>query len=210
MQLDSIEFFYCQYVGRTPDVPQQVHDTTQAMIHHMFDSRLWLEYILQAYEFCAADGYINIENLPRHIWQTDNLIDHKKIYIHKNLTLRSAAPVFDPAKQKLVSTPYYFENIEFYSLDNLLDYAYMQLETHPSLQDRKRDKGFLKFNLQKYKTVPVPVLDYLLYLIDDTAVLPQPTMQKIGITEVSTLDSIQQRIRDLQNQDSYRIVWRQG
>ena len=210
MELDSLEFFYKNYIGYTPDVSQKIHNTTQAMIHHMFESKLWLENIFQVYEVCAADGYIAPNNIPRYLWAANNLMDFSEPYIHKNLVLRSKAPYFDGALGKLVSYPYYFENIEFYSLDNLVDYAYNQLNIHPSLQDRKRDKGLLNFYLQKYKDVPAPTLDYVLFMIDAAAENPMPkNINDISQYEAVTLSSLQFKIQDLKNQGLYKIVWRQ-
>ena len=210
MNIASKEFFYCHFVGYTPDVSIDVHKTTQAMIDHLADSSMPLETLFDVFEECAADGYISPSNLPKYLWNEGNLIDHNKVYIHKNLVIRSAAPSYDIQKNKLISSPYFFENIEYYNMQNLLEYAYDKLEIYPTLQDHKRDLGILRFYLLKYKDLPIPVLDFLLFLIDiNSENLFIKSLNNIRQFEVETFNMLQERISNLQANDLYKIVWRQ-
>lgn len=165
MELTNPEFFYTNYVGYTPEDEKKYRDTKD-MIGHYVDCRME-RHLADIYEACAKDECLNVHNIPKHLWKDGNLLEDDAFYMHPVLTIMSRNPEYDAETGSFIEYPYYRENIEFFSMNDVLRYAYEHLPSS-TIRSEKEDIGAVRYMLKKYaplKKKCVQPLDMILYLI---------------------------------------------
>lgn len=165
MEITNAEFFFTNYVGYTPEDEKKFYDT-QDMIGHYADCKME-SFLPDIYEACAKDECLNAHNIPKHLWEKGNLLSDDAFYMHPALTIMSQKPQYDASIGEFVEFPYYRENLEFFSMDDVLRFAYEHL---PSSMIRSEDKdaGTVRYMLKKYaslKKQDIQPLDMVLFLI---------------------------------------------
>lgn len=165
MDLRSAEYFYTNYVGHHP-LDEKQHAQTQDMIGHYVDAGLE-SFLPDIYEHCAKDGVVNTTNIPKALWAEGNLMGDA-FYMHPALSLMSPAPAYDPFTGEVETYRYYRENVERFTLDDILRYADGMLKRPPMLVNGKEDKGAVKYLLGKYAVLrqkKIEPLDMVMFLI---------------------------------------------
>lgn len=205
--VDYTEFFYSNYVGKYPFDSEEKRIRTTQVIDHLKDSFLTDKEIFNIFELCAKDGYIDINNLPDNIW--DNSLTAKgSFYYHSELQIKSKPPCFDYISGVNIVYPYYCEMISQYTLDDLLQYAYIKLGIQEFFRDYNRDLGAIKYLLKKYIIDEVTSLDFVLYLIDEAAANDVSQIINVNQYEKEAYERIKSIIRMAKAKHYNQIIWR--
>ena len=207
MKITNPEFFFTNYVGYTPDEEKKFYDTRD-MIGHYIDSGME-GFLPSIYEACAKDECLTAHNIPKHLWKQGNFLEDGAFYMHPALTIMSQKPQYDSVTGKFIEYPYYRENLEFFSMDDVLRFAYEHL---PSSMIRSEDKdaGTVKYMLKKYADLrkqDIQPLDMVLFLI---------STNDGGITKLIDCMNEEDRVLEmiicyrnrLRDHDRFHVTWR--
>lgn len=209
MEITNPEFFFTNYVGYTPDDEKKYRDTKD-MIGHYVDSGMRF-FLADIYETCAKDECLNARNIPKHLWKDGNLLDEGAFYMHPVLTIMSRSPEYDTESGEFIEYPYYRENVEFFSMDEVISYAYERLPSS-MIRSEKEDAGAVRYMLKKYaplKEKGIQPLDMILFLFsaqDGNFTKLLDVMEG----EEDILRQIMSYKFRLEDHDRFRIVWRGG
>lgn len=165
MKITNTEFFFTNYVGYTPEEEKKFYDTRDMIGHYV---GCGMEgFLPDIYEACAKDECLSARNIPKHLWKKNNLLEDGVFYMHPALTLMSKNPQYDAATGNFIEYPYYRENLEFFSMDDVLRFAYSHLS--PSMiRSEDKDAGTVRYMLKKYaslKKQDIQPLDMVLFLV---------------------------------------------
>ncbi len=99
----------------------------------------------------------------------DNLMEPDVFYYHSELRKMSSVPVIkrDPVTKKMVrnSEPFYLEIKKRYTMKNLMDYWYKEMDIIPNEHMIRQDEGKFKYILGNY------TLDEVLFSIDVSKII---------------------------------------
>lgn len=208
MKIEDANFFFKNYVGRTPDDHTKVL-RTEDMIKHYIDSGL-KDSLLKIYEYGCKDEELNTKNIPRKLWQEDNLINPDEFYLHDELYLTNPMPIVDPVYMSVKTTPYFHETKEKYTMNDLLLYIDSNLKRTSCIQDHGNDIGSIKYLFNKYKGLKsegIHPIDMILFLIDYHA------GESIRIIDLNRDDeTVLRQVKEFDNKlksiGKHKIQWR--
>ena len=208
MKIVDPEFFYSNYVGHSPEDDDAYYRTSE-MIEHYTESGM-TEWLPKIYECCAKNEELNARNIPRHLWAEGNLLEEGRFYLHPVLTLLNPSPQFNPETGKQIIYPYYRENIERFTLEDVLFYAKKTFSRVEKIKDFRQDLGSLRFLLNKYRPLReegINPLDMLLFLITECKgeCIDMLDLQK---NEDKMVGKISAYIQKLKAMGKYGITWR--
>lgn len=166
MKVTDVDFFFTNFVGYTPDEDWK-RLQTEDMIKHYVDCGL-KEKLPDIYAACCRDEVLNTKNIPYKLWYKGNLIDPNHFYLHPELTLMSKPPQVDTATGNVITYPRYRENVEYYSIDNILMYISKMLKRTEEIKDIRSEYGSIHHLLKKYQALNsegLAPLDMVLFLI---------------------------------------------
>ena len=207
LNIKDPEYFFTNYVGYTPDDASKVRKTNE-MIHHYVESSMedWLPKI---YETCARDEVLDTENVPKNLWKDGNLLEDA-FYMHPILTIRNQAPQLDPYSGMIYETSYYRENIEYFSIDDLLAYAYNSLQHESAIERKKEDRGAAFHLLKRYSSLKkenIQPLDMVLFLVTANRGEHMKLIQ-VAEKEDEVLGTIRSYKKKLEDMGQYHVTWR--
>ena len=207
MDIKDAEYFFTNYVGYAPDDALKVKQTNE-MICHYVDSGLE-EQLPKIYEVCAKDEVLNKDNIPKQLWKDGNLLEDA-FYLHPALTLRNHAPELDPITGQIREYPYYRENIEYFSMDDLLRFASGNLKHDDVIDTEREDRGAAFHLLKRYEPLKkegIQPLDVVLFLVSESR------GEKIRLLHVSekedeVLEMLRNYKKKLEEMGRNHAVWR--
>jgi hypothetical protein len=205
------EFFFSNYVGNYPYPTDRERNITQAMIDHLYESKVTSDEILDVFSQCANDKIISPKNLPNSLWQKS--ITLKDVwYYHHELQLRSKDNKVDVINGRMNKEPFYVEIKSKYTIKDLFDYALNNLgSSFAQIADRKRDSGSLAYLVGKYdKLSGISGLDFVLCLIDRCRDKNNyiTNILDIEINSREVLEELSFAISEAKQKKANRVIWR--
>lgn len=153
--------------------------------------------------------------LPESLWD-DSLLDKDKFYYNKELRLMSPPSMFNPLTGEIKTFPFYLEMKIKYTIDDILNKYYIEMDIPYEMQDRTRDAGQIRFLLGHYgsRMEFISNVDFVLILIK----LPKEKDEQYMVTEPFKLRSYEKDalirakaiVLEAKGNKEDSIVWRKG
>lgn len=208
VKVTDVDFFFTNYVGFTPEEDWK-RQQTEDMIAHYIDSGL-KSRLPDIYEACYKDEVLNIHNIPYALWETNNLIDHNHFYMHPELTLMNKQPQLDITSGNVITFQAYRENIEYYSMDDILMFISRMLKRTEEIKDINSEHGSIRHLLKKYRVLKsegIDPLDMILFLVSYHKNESIDTI-RLSEGEEEVLQTVRRYNEKLKSANRNKKIWR--
>lgn len=140
-----------------PSGDEKLKTRTRLVISHLKDNNYSDQFILN---YLVENGPL----LKDFLWD-DSLLRKDAFYYHNKLRITSKSSVWN-VNMKEKSTKFYLEMKINFTMDDLLEYYYSNLNIPVGFRDEKRDSGAFKYMLSKAYLNNLESIDFVLSLID--------------------------------------------
>ena len=207
--MDYVDFYYSNVLGYTPDNPQQLRHTENA-VAYFIDCGFSQGEIVDILLSCPKTEGLLPKDFPDKLWE-NSLTKKKQFYYHHTLQIASRPPHYDIKLKKEVIEPYFLEMKARYTMNDLIRYYYNKLDIDAELADERRDIGRMQALLKKYDRLSfVDALDFVLCLIDHASYTYQRVMGIFDIEkgESEVFDELKSKAAEASFKGKNLIVWR--
>lgn len=185
---------------------------TKAIIMHLIDNGFTEKEIASIINSCKIKDYMTPQDLPDNLWE-DSLLKRDTFYYSSALQLVSAPPRWNPEKMTYSSEPFYLEMKIKFTIEDLVNHYYKELDIDTNFRDYSKDKGALQYLLNKYKIDNVESIDVILMLIEEAkstmceySIITNPL--KLQDYEGTVISFLKTAIPNKIISKSNQIVWR--
>lgn len=145
---------------------EEFRNKTKAVINHLIDNGFSKKHIVRVINEVKKRDYMIPQDLPNFLWE-GSLLKRDTFYYNSILQIVSSPPKWNPETMQQVSEPFFLEMKIMYTIDDLLNYYYDELQINISFRDENKDKGALQYLLNKYKIDNIESIDVVLLLIEN-------------------------------------------
>lgn len=209
--MENLANYYYQYhYGVYNYDTEKEYKITENTIAHLIDNEIPESTISGIIRTVEPGDYLSVENLPNELW-TGSLLKRDTFYYHKELRIKSEAPIYNKVTREVKSSKFFLEMKIQYTLDNLLSYYQKKAKTFDELLDRKRDLGALEYLLTKYSKVSfIEPIDFVLSLIDTAG---EDTRMSSGVLDLQryeneTYEHLKRKAEMARAHKHNIIIWR--
>lgn len=210
-EMNFTDYFYKSKWGYYPYEEYINYDKTESFIRHLQDNKFTNDEIFQIIEEADKNPYLSIEDMDDKWWEP-YLTEKNKFYFHNTLRLQPKKPMWNPLTGEVKVEKFYLEMVIKYSINDLLNYYYITVNTPVPLRDYKRDKAGLEHLLKKYNNMKnITSLDFVLHLIDMAKRMNVYVSSSVELNqcEAETYDHLMKVVAESELDGVNKIIWRE-
>lgn len=190
---------------------EELRNKTKAVLMHLIDNGFSEKEIARIINSIKISDYMKHSDLPDSLWE-GSLLKRDKFYHSQILQIVSAPPIWNPETMEQITEPFFLEMKIRFTMDDLLEHYYNELNIDYSFRDVNKDKGSLQYLLNKYKLEDIESIDVVLLLIEQAKLEQHSSL----ITNPLKLQDLEEEVilflnRVLPNKKASgknKIIWR--
>lgn len=204
------DMFYDIHYGMYPFKDDTYYNKSKLAIEYFLEVGLELKDIVNIINNQERCDYIK-QDIPEEYY-TNTILKPNVFYYHTELRLNHDRPKFSINTMKETNCKYHIEMKVYYSEDDILNYFYNKFNIREELKNTVKDKGSIKYLLQKYESIKfVQPIDFVLTLIDITKnnTINISDILDIVKYETDTYELLKQITDETKYNNRNKIIWRQ-